>query len=272
MQILIVALTGIVAGWVAGLLMKGRDYGILGNLILGLIGSFVGGGIMHVLGFNTASDVWKQGLVALLGAMVVLGVARRLKPVSREARKVLGDAGALADFEAQIKKLGSLERRVLEHLRGHGGKPRDANATYEEQMTFGERVADRVAAFGGSWTFIGLFLLMMLVWMSINSSVHKPFDPFPFILLNLVLSCLAALQAPVIMMSQNRQSAKDRIMASNDYEVNLRTELDLAKLHARFDELREQQWSQLVEMQRRQIEMLERLLREREEGGAAAKG
>ncbi len=264
MQLLVVIATGIVAGWLAGFLMKGRDYGLFGNLLLGLIGSLVGGGVMHLLGFGTTPDAWRHAIVALLGAMLVLGVARRLKPVSREARKVLGDVGGVADIEAQFKRLGGIEQRVLQYLRGHATQPRDANATFEEQMTFGQRLADQVARFGGSWTFIGLFLLMMLVWMSFNSTVKKPFDPFPFILLNLVLSCLAAMQAPVIMMSQNRQAAKDRIMATNDYEVNLRTEMDLAKLHVRFDELREQQWAQLVEMQRRQIELLERLLRERD--------
>lgn len=270
MQLLIVLFTGALAGWVAGLLMKGRDYGLFGNLTLGLIGSLVGGGIMHLLGFTAAEDWWRQGIVALLGAMLVLGVARRLKPVSRGARRVLGDAGGLADLEAQFKKLGSLERRAMQYLLGHATKPQDPNQVFEDQMTFGQRVADQVAKFGGSWTFIGIFLLFMLIWMSINASLHRPFDPYPYILLNLILSCLAALQAPVIMMSQNRQNAKDRVMASNDYEVNLRTEMDLAKLHARFDELREQQWVQLVEMQRQQIELLERLLRERDEGRSGA--
>jgi uncharacterized membrane protein len=218
---------------------------------------------MHLMGFTEPSDWWRQGIVALLGAMLVLGIARRLKPVSREARKVLGEAGTIADIESQFKKLGELERRAMQQLLGRARKPRDANQAFEEQMTFGQRVADRVATFGGSWTFIGSFLLFMLVWMSINSTMKKPFDAFPFILLNLILSCLAALQAPVIMMSQNRQAQKDRLMATNDYEVNLRTEMDLAKLHVRFDELREQQWAALVEMQRQQIELLERLCHDR---------
>jgi uncharacterized membrane protein/uncharacterized membrane protein YeaQ/YmgE (transglycosylase-associated protein family) len=270
MQVMIVTLTGVLVGWLAGLLMKGRDYGIVGNLILGLLGSYVGGGVMHVMGFNEPSDWWRHGIVALLGALLVLGIARRLKPVSREARKVLGEAGTIADIEAQFKKLGDLERRAMQQLLGRARKPRDANQAFEEQMTFGQRVADKVASFGGSWTFIGLFLLFMLVWMSINVTLKQPFDPFPFILLNLLLSCLAALQAPVIMMSQNRQAAKDRLMASNDYDVNLRTEMDLAKLHVRFDELREQQWSQLVEMQRRQIDMLEQLCRQKFDAGPSA--
>jgi uncharacterized membrane protein/uncharacterized membrane protein YeaQ/YmgE (transglycosylase-associated protein family) len=276
MQFGIWVLTGIVAGYLAGFLMKGRDYGLVGNLILGLVGSLVGGWMMALLGFNAPGDWLRHGVVSLLGAMVVLGIARRLRPVSRQGRRVLGEVAGVADFEAQFKKLGGFELRVLEHLRGHASKPRDPNAAFEDEMTFGQRVADKVASFGGSWTFIGLFLLMMLIWMIINSVSPKRFDPFPFILLNLVLSCLAALQAPVIMMSQNRQALKDRVMASNDYEVNLRTETELAKLHARFDELREKQWADLVEMQRKQIVLLERLLSERdlreagEAGGAAA--
>jgi uncharacterized membrane protein len=128
---------------------------------------------------------------------------------------------------------------------------------FDQQLTFGQRVADRVAAFGGSWTFIGMFLLVMLMWMIWNSEDVRRFDPYPFILLNLVLSCLAALQAPVIMMSQNRQSAKDRLDARTDFEVNVRAEAEITRLHAKFDELRERDWVDLVEMQKRQILLLE---------------
>ncbi len=270
MQALIWIAVGVLAGWAAGLLMKGRDYGVVGNLILGLTGSLVGGWVMSLLGYDAPGDLLRHAVVSLLGAMLVLGVARRLKPVSRQGRKVLGDVAALTDVEAHFRKLGDLERRAWARLLKRETKPRNPNAEFEEQMTFGQRVADRVATFGGSWTFIGIFLLLMLIWMMINTIIRKPFDPYPFILLNLCLSCLAALQAPVIMMSQNRQAAKDRLMASNDYEVNLRTEMELSKLHVRFDELREKQWAELVEMQRRQIELLERLLREREAGGSGA--
>ena len=269
MQAWIWIATGLVSGWLAGYLMKGRDYGIAGNLILGLIGSLVGGWVMHLLGFDSPDQWLQHGIVSLLGAMLVLGIARRLKPVSRQTRKVLGEVGALADLEAQFRKLGDFERGAISRFLRHDHKHQDPNAAFEEQMTFGQRVADRVATFGGSWTFIGLFLLFMLLWMIWNTESSKHWDPFPFILLNLVLSCLAAMQAPVIMMSQNRQAAKDRIMATNDYEVNLRTEMDLAKLHVRFDELREQQWAELVEMQRRQIELLERLLSDRGQAGTA---
>ena len=270
MQLGIWIVTGVIAGYLAGFLMKGRDYGLVGNLILGLGGSLVGGWVMALLGFNAPGDLFRHGIVSLLGAMLVLGVARRLRPVSRQGHKVLGDVAGVADLETQFKTLGGFERRVLEYVRGQVTQPRDANAVFEAEMTFGQRVADKVASFGGSWTFIGTFLLMMLIWMILNSLNPKPFDPFPFILLNLMLSCVAALQAPVIMMSQNRQALKDRLMASNDYEVNVRTELDLAKLQARFDELRDKQWAELVGMQARQIELLERLLRERGAGGASA--
>jgi uncharacterized membrane protein/uncharacterized membrane protein YeaQ/YmgE (transglycosylase-associated protein family) len=268
MEFLIFAAVGLVSGWLAGLLMKGRDYGVTGNLVLGTLGSLVGGWIMHALGNVRPLAVWQQAIVALLGAMLVLGVARRLRPVARETRKVIGRAGLFADFEAQMKRLGDHERRALERLRSRGPVAKDANAAFEDQLTFGQRVADRVATFGGSWTFIGTFLLLMLLWMIWNTESTRRFDPFPFILLNLVLSCIAALQAPVIMMSQNRQAAKDRLMASNDFEVNLRAEMELVRLHARFDELHERDWQALVEMQRRQIELLESILRER--GGAAS--
>jgi uncharacterized membrane protein len=169
-------------------------------------------------------------------------------------------APPLAHGEGGLRSLGAREIAALERLL-HRGPPRDPNQAIEEQMTFGQKVADRVAQFGGSWTFIGLFLAGMAVWMTVNAIERKPFDPYPFILLNLVLSCLAALQAPVIMMSQNRQSLKDRIMASHDYEVNVRAEVELQSLHLRFDELRERDWAALVVMQQRQIDLLEDIVR-----------
>jgi uncharacterized membrane protein len=128
-------------------------------------------------------------------------------------------------------------------------------------MTFGQRVADRVAQFGGSWPFIGLFAGVLVVWMGVNGWVlaKHPFDPFPFILLNLALSALAALQAPVIMMSQNRQAAKDRLHATQDYEINLMAEIEIRDLHDKMDSLRFKQWHELWHIQKRQIELLEHL-------------
>ena len=136
-----------------------------------------------------------------------------------------------------IGKLEERERRILARLLLRKPVSRDINEDFEKGSTFGQRVADRVAALGGSWTFIFAFLAMMLVWMLLNTAKTKPFDPYPFILLNLVLSCLAALQAPVIMMSQNRQNTRDRLDARHDYEVNLKAELEIERLHAKIDDL-----------------------------------
>ena len=262
MNLLIWAVVGVLAGWLAGLLMKGRDYGLTGNLILGVIGSLVGGWLFNVLGLAPPTELWKHALVSLLGAMVVLGIARRLKPVSRQTRKVLGDASVVTDLEAQIRKLGDFERSVVARVLGRAQEHPDPNAQFDNQMTFGQQAADRVAKFGGSWTFIGVFLTFMLIWMIVNSETKAHWDPYPFILLNLVLSCLAALQAPVIMMSQNRQNQKDRLMAEHDYQVNMRSELEIGKLHARFDELRDQEWLKLVEMQQQQIRLLQDIITE----------
>jgi uncharacterized membrane protein len=159
----------------------------------------------------------------------------------------------------QLHKLGEVERRVVNHVLHRQQTARDPNLTFEEQMTFGQRIADRVASFGGSWTFIMIFIAVMTVWMLINIFSTSKWDEYPFILLNLVLSCLAALQAPVIMMSQNRQSAKDRIDASHDYEVNLKAETEIVGLHVKMDELRERQWETLMDLQAKQLEMLTRL-------------
>jgi uncharacterized membrane protein len=114
---------------------------------------------------------------------------------------------------------------------------RDVNAEFEQQLTFGERLADRIAVFGGSWGFISVFVAMLVAWIAYNVERPAGFDPYPLILLNLVLSCLAALQAPVIMMSQNRMAAKDRLDARHDYEINLKAEMEITQLHAKLDEL-----------------------------------
>ncbi len=130
----------------------------------------------------------------------------------------------------------------------------------DDDSTFGQRAADAVASFGGSWAFIGLFALVLTCWVLLNSwfllrDGHKPFDPFPYILLNLVLSMLAAIQAPVILMSQNRQGEKDRLTALHDYEVNLKAELEIMALHKKMDEFK----LQLLELQKEQIHLLNAL-------------
>jgi uncharacterized membrane protein len=163
----------------------------------------------------------------------------------------------------QVHLLDQTQRRVLGHLLQRRPVARDSNVSFEAGLTRGQRAADRLAAFGGSWTFIALFVLVGALWIGANLMTRSPVDPFPFILLNLVLSCVAALQAPVIMMSQNRLAAKDRLDAQHDYEVNLKAELEVAALHLKVDELRERQWPELLQVQRRQLELLEALAGDR---------
>ena len=165
------------------------------------------------------------------------------------------DPQALA---TRVSQLSDRERNVIAHLINRKTVARDSNAVYESGMTFGQRIADKVASFGGSWTFILLFLGFMGIWLAYNS-IGKGFDPFPFILLNLILSMLAALQAPIIMMSQNRQAAKDRLDAQHDYEINTKAELEILALHTKLDDLREQQWVRLIELQERQLAILDKL-------------
>jgi uncharacterized membrane protein len=138
----------------------------------------------------------------------------------------------------------------------------------DEHVTFGERLADRVADFGGSWTFILIFGGVIAVWILVNTVLllQKPaFDPYPFILLNLVLSCLAALQAPVIMMSQNRQEAKDRRRARNDYATNLKAEIEIRNLHGKLDVLLDSYLPRMLELQKEQTRLLTQLLRQADE-------
>ena len=163
------------------------------------------------------------------------------------------------------ESLGERERGVLERVTRRASVVLDTNVEFDEaRRSFGQRVADRIAAFGGSWPFILIFLGTLAAWIALNTVLlwrgGKPFDPYPYILLNLVLSMVAAIQAPIIMMSQNRQAAKDRLHASHDYEVNLRAEIEIRELHDKLDALREGQWAQLVAMQQEQIRYLERLL------------
>jgi uncharacterized membrane protein len=159
-------------------------------------------------------------------------------------------------------ELSALDHDVLESLRQQELLASDINVEFEKKLTFGEALADKIAEFGGSWKFMILFGSVLLVWISVNSIVLflRPFDPYPFILLNLVLSCLAAIQAPVIMMSQNRQEAKDRLRSEQDYRVNLKAELEIRYLHEKIDHLLSRQWERLVEIQEIQMELMTELL------------
>jgi uncharacterized membrane protein len=171
-------------------------------------------------------------------------------------------------FRVSLDALPERERRVVEHFGERLPVSHDTNLEFEKKKTFGQRLADRVAAFGGSWTFIIIFAAVLLSWVLLNSFIlarrGESFDVYPYILLNLFLSMLAAVQAPVILMSQNRQGVKDRLDAAHDYEVNLKAELEILSLHEKLDELREMKWAGLIEMQQEQIRLLAQLLKERE--------
>lgn len=164
-------------------------------------------------------------------------------------------------LEAEKGELTSLEENVLTSLREHELLTTNVEAEFEQERSLGERLADRVASFGGSWTFLMCFGAFMTIWIGVNSMVllWRPADPYPFILLNLILSCLAAVQAPVIMMSQNRQEAKDRLRSQHDYQVNLKAELEIRQLHEKIDHLLTHQWERLAEMQQIQLEVLSEL-------------
>ncbi|WP_020178236.1 DUF1003 domain-containing protein [Methylopila sp. M107] len=170
-------------------------------------------------------------------------------------------------FGRAVETLDETERRALQHARTRTIAARDPNETFDDTMTFGERLADKVASFGGSWTFIILFGVFLVLWAGANVwLLTNPFDPYPFIFLNLMLSMLAALQAPVIMMSQNRQSAKDRHSAELDYEVNLKAEIEILSLHEKLDALRNEHLTTLIEKQNEQIALLTRLVEARGAG------
>lgn len=166
-------------------------------------------------------------------------------------------------LETEKGELSALEEEVMRSLRERELLSRDVNAEFDRRLTLGERVADKVAEFGGSWAFIFSFVVVLALWIAVNAVplLRRPFDPYPFILLNLVLSCLAAIQAPIIMMSQNRQEARDRLRAENDYRVNLKAELEVRLLHSKIDQLLTHQWQRLLEIQQMQMELMAELLR-----------
>ena len=158
----------------------------------------------------------------------------------------MNDATKIADLSLRLlgrplEELDGDERRVLDAIAERRLTSRDAADLVDQESSFGARLSDHVAAVGGSWGFIILFTVVLLGWMLLNSEILArwglAFDPYPFIFLNLMLSTLAAVQAPIIMMSQNRASAKDRIAAGLDYEINLRAELEIMRLHHKIDEL-----------------------------------
>ncbi len=158
-------------------------------------------------------------------------------------------------------ELSSLEAEVSQSLVDHETITENMLRVESGTRSFGERVSDELARWGGSWTFIISFSIFIIVWMIVNSIVllTRAFDPYPFILLNLVLSSLAAIQAPVIMMSQHRQETRDRMRAENDYRINLKAELEIRHLHEKIDHMLSSQWKRLVEIQEIQMDLMEEL-------------
>jgi uncharacterized membrane protein len=161
-------------------------------------------------------------------------------------------------------ELNSLEKEVVQAVSSNRILSENIEDELEEKLTLGQRTADHIATFGGSWTFIILFFTFILIWMGINIWMlsNKPFDPYPFILLNLILSCLAAIQAPIIMMSQNRQEHKDRLRSEHDYKINLKAELEIQLLNEKVDHLIIHQSKRLMEIQQIQADYLEDILKE----------
>jgi uncharacterized membrane protein len=163
------------------------------------------------------------------------------------------------EMEKDRGELSALEEEVVKSLHDGALVTDDLNLQFDASLTLGERISDRVSEFGGSWRFIMIFFGVMTVWIVLNSIalLFRPFDPFPYILLNLALSLLAAVQAPIILMSQNRQESRDRLRAENDYQVNLKAELEIRAISEKLDQLIHHQWERLLEIQQIQMEMIE---------------
>jgi uncharacterized membrane protein len=166
--------------------------------------------------------------------------------------------------EQEKGEIAKIDSDVMEAIRNNSILSENIQDEIDAQLTLGQRVADNIAIFGGSWTFISAFFLFIFIWLAINIWVFttKSFDPYPFILLNLILSCLAAIQAPIIMMSQNRQEQKDRTRAEHDYKINLKAELEIKLLSDKIDHLLVHQNKKLLEIQAVQIDYLEDLLKQ----------
>jgi len=184
--------------------------------------------------------------------------------ISRAALAKERAAYIAATLQAERGDLTQLDHDVIDSLATNDILTQNVESEIDRSRTLGERAADTIASFGGSWTFIISFVLFISVWMALNvAGLLGAFDPYPFILLNLVLSCIAALQAPVIMMSQKRQEAKDRLRSENDYRVNLKAELEIRHLHEKIDHILTRQWERLAEIQSIQIELMEDLAERR---------
>lgn len=209
----------------------------------------------------------EAGPVGMLHGPLHDRVAQLYPDLTEDSYICLDDLNALRrtyiedKLRAESTEMSALQQEVLKSIRDNESLLQNLNTRFESRLTFGEHLADKVAEFGGSWKFISIFGAILFIWIVINSLalLYHPFDPFPFILLNLVLSCVASIQAPVIMMSQNRQEAKDRLRAEEDFRTNLKAELEIRNLNAKIDELLTHQWQRLLEIQQVQLDMMEQM-------------
>ena len=258
MHTLIWIASALLAGSLARFLTRSRSRGFVADTALGAVGSVAGAWLLRwAYGGVPAGDI-AHAATAITGAVVVIAAGRSLRVLSDQAGARLNTPNVVGELDERMRRLSDVERHAMERLL----KPRlshDPLVSFQRELSLGERIADKVATFGGSWTFLGFFFAFMLGWMFVNTQTMNAADPYPFILLNLVLSCLAAVQAPVIMMSQNRQSARDRFDAKQDYQVNLRAELQIAALHQKLDELRAAEWRRMLELVEQQEERLIRI-------------
>lgn len=267
--------TGLAVGLCVHLAVSRRLFGPGGDLALGALGGLLAGALLRFGGLSPAGSSLVHVAAALVGALAVLGAARGLAR-SREARPTAPPRSPHQSPDplapelpprdrpdllhpALVAGLSDVERSVLGKFLNRETVVRDTEREQQARKTFGERATDQIAAFGGSWAFLGLFAALLVAWMLFNVDTQQPFDPYPFILLNLLLSCVAAMQAPIILMSQNRQAQKDRLNAAADYEVNMKAEMEILALHEKLDELREKAWRDLIELQQRQLALLQRL-------------
>src|SRR5437867_1254696 len=213
-----------------------------------------------------------NGMIAeLIRPSLLEFIKKKLPDLDSKAFICLDDLGEFRKdyikevLEDEIGELSALDQEVIESLEQHEILSSDISKQFEKKLTFGERLSDHIASFGGSWRFISLFGAVLFGWIILNAILllNRGFDPYPFILLNLILSCLAAIQAPIIMMSQNRAEARDRLRADNDYKINLKAELEIRHLHEKIDHLLRRQYNRLFEIQQIQIELLEEISRQK---------
>jgi uncharacterized membrane protein len=165
-------------------------------------------------------------------------------------------------IEKEVGELSALEHEVLDSIKNAEILAKNIEPEIDEKITFGQKISDKIASFGGSWPFIILFFIFLSLWIALNMyfAIGKSFDPYPFILLNLILSCIASIQAPVIMMSQRRQETRDRSRSEHDYQVNLKAELEIRQLHEKLDHLIVHQMQRVIEIQEIQTEFLEEII------------